>query len=154
MAQMLRAPDFCRDPELVRYFKEGARAQWGLLPIDKTARLAFADTASLVRPVDTDAMLSGIGFIEVSGGYGCVFVELCLPTTNIQNTGISTFEDWLRIVRATKNDLNQEAVLRLSFAADQLQQSDIASFKAGKRLATTDVELQVRPRMVQWARDD
>ena len=154
MAQILRAPDFCRGPELAHYFNEGAKAQWGLSPIDRTARKALADEASLARPVDISAITKGIGFIEVSGGYRCVFVELCLPTTDIRNTGMSTFEDWLRILRDTKDDLNREALLHLNFAPDQLQDSDIAAFKVGKRLATTDVELQVRPRVVQWARDD
>lgn len=154
MAQILRAPGFCRDPELAHYFKEGAKAQWGLSPIDTTARKAFADEASLARPVDINHITKGIGSIEVSGGYRCVFVELYLPTTDIRNTGMSTFEDWLRILRDTKDDLNREALLHLNFAPDLLQDSDIAAFKVGKRLATTDVQLQVRPRLVQWTRDD
>jgi hypothetical protein len=154
MAQTLRAPDFCRDPELAHYFKEGAKAQWGLSPIDTTARKTFADEASLARPVDINTITNGIGFIEVSGGYRCVFVELFLPTTDFRKTGMSTFEDWVRILRATKDDLNQEALLHLNFARDQVQKLDIAAFTAGKRLATTDVELQVRPRAVQCARDD
>ena len=73
-----------------------------------------------------------------------------LPADNIGSTGLSTFEDWLRILRATKDDLNQEALLRLDFAPDRLQASDIGAFKIGKRLATTDVALEVRPRLVQW----
>jgi hypothetical protein len=154
LARILRAPEFCRDPELARYFHEQAKAQWGLSPIDETARRSFSDESRLARLVDLRAVTKGIGFIEVSGGYQCLFVEVSLPTTNFASTGLSTFEDWLRILRATKDDLNQEALLRLSFAQDQMQDSDIAAFKAGKRLVTTDVELQVRPRAIQWTRDD
>jgi hypothetical protein len=154
MARILRAPDFCSAPELAHYFNEGAKAQWGLSPLDGTARKAFADEGNLARSIDFSAITKGIGFLEVSGGYRCAFVELYLPATDFQNTGVSTFEDWLRLLRATKDDLNREALLHLNFAADQLEKSDIAAFKVGKRLATTDVQLQVRPRQVQWARDD
>ena len=154
MAQILHAPDFCRNPGLAHYFNEGAKAQWSLSPIDTAARKTFTDAASHVRSLDINAITHGIAFIEVSGGYRCVFVEVCLPTTDIRNTGVSSFEDWLRILRAAKDDLNQEALLQLNFAADQLQEADIAGFKIGKRLATTDVQLQVRPRLIQWARDD
>ena len=154
MARILSSPEFCRDPKLARYFDEQAKAQWGLAPIDSTARREFADAASLVRLVDSDAVTSGVGFIHISGGHQCVFADLCLPADNVGATGLSTFEDWLRILRATKDDLNQEALLRLDFAPDRLQESDIAAFRIGKRLATTDVELVVRPRVIQWTRND
>ena len=104
--------------------------------------------------IDLSGITKGVGFLEANGAYRCVFVEVSLPTTNFGTTGISTFEDWLRILRATKDDLNQEALLRLNFAQDLIKDSDIAAFKEGKRLATTDVELQVRPRAIQWARED
>jgi hypothetical protein len=154
VARLLRAPDFCGTPELARYFDSQAKAQWALSPMDKQARRSLADEIRFARVVDISGITKGVGSIEVNGGYQQVFVEVCLPTTNIRGTGISTFEDWLRILQATKDDLNQEALLRLNFASDRLQESDIAAFKAGKRLATTDVELQVRPRAIRWARDD
>ena len=150
MARILSAPEFCRDPGLARYFDEQAKAQWGLAPIDSTARRAFVNEASLSQVADSDVVTMGVGFIYISGGYQCVFAELCLPVDNIGSTGLSTFEDWLRILGATKDDLNQEALLRLTFAPDRPLASDIAAFKIGNRLATTDVELQVRPRLVQW----
>jgi hypothetical protein len=154
MARILSAPDFCSDPKLARYFDQQVTAQWGLAPIDSTTRQEFADIASLVRPVDVDAVTKGVGFIHLSGGHQCVFAELRLPVDKFAVTGLSTFEDWLRILRATKDDLNQEAVLRLTFAPDRLQDADIAAFKIGKRISTTDVELQVRPRLVQWRSAD
>ena len=143
-ARILRAPDFCRDPELARYFDEPAKAQWELSPIDKNARRLFADETRLTRPIDISGLTKGVGTVEANEAYGRVF----------QSTGISTFEDWLRVLQATKDDLNQEALLRLNFAPDRIQESDIAAFKAGKRVATLDVELQVRPRAIQWTRDD
>jgi hypothetical protein len=154
MARILSAPEFCRAPKLARYFDVQAKAQWGLAPIDSIALREFADAASLVRPVDADAVTKGVGFVHISGGHQCVFAELNLPADNIGATGLSTFEDWLRILRATKDDLNQEAVLRLTFAPDRLQEADIAAFMLGRRLATTDVELQIRPRLVQWKGDE
>jgi hypothetical protein len=155
VARILRAPDFCRaDPELSRYFDEQAKVQWDLSPIDGNAVRMFAAESRLVRAIDVAAVTIGVGFVEANATYGCAFLELCLPTTDFASTGISTFEDWQRILRATKDDLNQKAILRLQFAEDRLQDSDIAAFKLGKRLATTDVELEVRPRIVQWSRDD
>jgi hypothetical protein len=152
---MLRAPDFCKaDPGLARYFDEQAKVQWNLSPIDGNACRLFADESRLARAIDVAAVTIGIGFVEANATYGCAFVELCLPTTDFRSTGISTFEDWLRILRATKDDLNQEAILGLHFHQDRLQDSDLAAFKFGKRLATTDVELRVRPRVIQWTRDD
>ena len=154
MARILGVCNFCRGPELARYFDDNAKAQWSLAPIDIAVRRAFADDARLAQVIDISGLSKGVGFIEVNEGYGCVFVELWLPMTNIRRTGMSTFEDWLRLIRATKDDLNREALLRLSFTPDQLRLSDIAAFKSGKRLATTDVELVVRPRVIQWTRDD
>ena len=155
LARMLKAPAFCKaDPDLARYFDELAKAQWDLSPIDGDARRQFADESRLAQVIEVTAITKGVGFIEANAAYGCVFVEVCLPTTDFGTAGISTFEDWLRIMRVTKDDLNQEVMLRLSFAQDRLQSTDIAAFKFGKRLATTDVELEVRPRAVQWSRDD
>jgi hypothetical protein len=155
LARMLKVPDFCKvDPGLSRYFDDLAKVQWDLSPINGNANRMFADESRLVRAIDFAAVTIGVGFVETNATYGCAFVELCLPTTNFKSTGISTFEDWQRILRVTKDDLNQEAVLRLHFPEDRLQEADIAAFKRGRRLATTDVELQVRPRAIQWARDD
>src|SRR3977135_3207841 len=92
MARILSAPGFCREPALARYFDEQAKAQWGLAPIDSTARREFADAASLVCPVDSDAVAKGAGFIYLSGGHQCVFAELRLPADNFGATGLSTFE--------------------------------------------------------------
>ena len=88
MARILSAPEFCHDPTLGRYFDEQAKAQWGLAPIDSNARREFADTASLVRLVDSNAVTSGVGFIHISGGYQCVFTDLCLPADNVGATGL------------------------------------------------------------------
>ena len=87
----------------------------------------------LARVIDISGITEeGVGFIEANGAYGCVFVEVSLPTTNLGTTGISTFEDWLRILRATKDDLNQEALLRLNFAQDQDQGLRYRRFQGGQ----------------------
>ena len=154
IAQILHAPDFCNAPELARYFDPGAKAQWDFAPIDSTARRRFATEVSLERVSDIDVVTHGVGFIYFSGGYQCVFVELCLPTNNTGSSGLSTFDDWLRIVQAAKDDQNREALLRLNFAPHQLQVADVAAFKTGNRFATTDIELHVRLRAFQWSRDN
>ena len=154
MAQILKAPDFCAGSELARYFDNWAKAQWDIAPIDSTARRRFATEASLDRVSDIDVVTTGVGIIYVGGGYQCVFVEGFLPTNITRSSSLSAFDDWLRIVQGTKDDQNREALLRLNFAPNQLQASDIAPFRTGNRLAATDIVLHVRPRAIQWSGDN
>jgi hypothetical protein len=154
VARLLRAPEFCRDPELMHCLDEQMKAQWELSPLDAKTRRAFADANRTAHLVDISGISRGVGFIAVRPGDKRVSVELWLPMTDFRRTGISTFEDWLCILREVKDDLNREALLRLRFPSDRMRKSDIAAFKEGKRLGTTGVELHVRPRAIQWSRDD
>jgi hypothetical protein len=69
--------------------------------------------------------------------------------------GASIFDEWSRIVAEAKHDLNREVLLRLNFFAEAgFRDFDLDGFRAGKRLGTTDIELEARPSAIQFARDD
>jgi hypothetical protein len=63
----------------------------------------------------------------------------------------STCADWLAIIGKVKDDLNREAILRVRLAG---RLESYAAFGANGMLATSDIELQVRPRAVQWRGED
>ena len=44
--------------------------------------------------------------------------------------------------------------LQLNFAGAGFRDFDLDGFRDGKRLGTTDIELEVRPSAIQFARDD
>jgi hypothetical protein len=67
-------------------------------------------------------------------------------------TGLSIYEDWIGILKANKDDLNKEVVLRMEFGV--VTPAEIDGFREQKSLVTKDIELQVRPRSIQWAHDD
>ncbi len=57
-------------------------------------------------------------------------------------------------MKEAKDDLNTEILLRLNLSAATLRDFDIDGFAAGKRLGTTDLELEIRPSAIQFSRDD
>ncbi len=152
MARNLSVPGVIESSDIARYFDDSANPNWTIAPLDTEARGTLAREVPGLSGVAPTT--HGVGTIWISGGHQCAFVDVFLSVADILPSGLSTFEDWLRIVRAAKDDLNTEVLLRLNFAADPLQPSDIDALKNGKRLATIDVEMRVRPRLVQWARDD
>jgi hypothetical protein len=154
MARIMGAPAFCDAPELAPYFAEDAKAQWEIWPIEAAARRDFADESCFVRIVDVDIVVRGGAFVQLSRDDRRVCVEVFLSDLYGPSGPPSAFEDWFRILRAVREDLNREARLLLKFPPDRLGPSDIAAFAAGQRLATVDVELSVRPRAIQWSRDD
>jgi hypothetical protein len=80
-----------------------------------------------------------------------VNVDICLSTA-ANESGVSVFDDWNRIAKETKDDVNREMLLRLNL--ENLRDFDLDAFKSGKRLGTTDIALEVRPGAIQFSRDD
>lgn len=81
-------------------------------------------------------------------------MDICLSVTPAGKDETSIFDEWNRIVAEAKYDLNREVLLRLTLAAASFRDFDIDGFIAGKRLGTTDIELEIRPSAIQFARDD
>jgi hypothetical protein len=80
-----------------------------------------------------------------------VNVDVCLSTA-ANASGVSVFDDWNRIAKETKDDVNREMLLRLNL--ENMRDFDLDAFKSGKRLGTTDIALEVRPGAIQFSRDD
>jgi hypothetical protein len=130
VARILTVPALFRNSDLAAYFDEGAKPTWTVAPDSKAKQ--------------------GICSLWVSGGHQCLFIDLLLPATDFQTTGLSTFEHWLRVIREAKDDLNKDVRLRLIFNAHDVQSSAIAALKDGKSPSTPKMELSVKPSVVQW----
>jgi hypothetical protein len=60
-------------------------------------------------------------------------------------SGLSAFDDWVQILATGKDDIAKEIVLRLNLGT--VTPEEIAGFGSQKKLATTDLTLEVRPRV-------
>jgi hypothetical protein len=153
----LRVPEFCTRADFPGRCGEGTRGIWDAWPIDDVSRFQhLAPNRGLCRPVEISARTPGVALISFlprnEREDEALWVQLFLSTTEPAQNGQSVFEDWVHILRATREDLNNETLLRLDFP--HLSPGEIEGFKAQRKLATTSLTLEVRPRAVQWARDD
>ena len=150
IVRILRAPDFCCSPELEHCRDTLTRGSWNLSPIDKHTRRTLADALRASATAEITGLSRGIALVSTADRR--LYVEVWLPATDFRRPGISTFEEWMRLIKEVKDDLNREALLRLKFLG--VAEASIIAFAVGKKLATTDVELEIRPRSIQWSRDD
>jgi hypothetical protein len=75
---------------------------------------------------------------------GWLWVELFLSEREPAQNGRSLCEDWAHILRTCKDNESQEAVLSLNLG--DVTPGEIAAFRAQKKLVTSDLALEVRPR--------
>jgi len=156
-ARIRETPGFCRDLDFADCFAAHAKAGWSFWRMGNVARIYLLDRASLCAPITVTDATPGAGFISIehlADQRNEVRVDICLSVTPAVEGSASVFDDWNRIVREAKDDLNKEVLLRLNLAAAILRDFDRDGFKAGKRLGTTDIELEVRPSAIQFSRDD
>jgi hypothetical protein len=156
-ARVRECPGFCRDLSSADVFAAHAKVSWSFWRMGDVARTYLLDRASLCAPVTVTDATPGAGFISIdhlAGHRKELRVDVCLSVTQAAEGGASVFDDWNRIAREAKHDLNKEVLLRLNLAAATLRDFDMEGFEAGKRLGTTDLELEVRPSAIQFSRDD
>jgi hypothetical protein len=151
IARIREAPGFCREPDCAEYFTEHATAFWSFWRMGDAAKRHLLDRRGLCLPVVWTATTLGAGFVSIDRDASQVNVDVCLSTASNEG-GVSAFDDWNRIAKDTKNDVNQEMLLRLNFG--DLRDFDLDAFKSGKRLGTTDIALEVRPAAIQFSPDD
>ena len=72
-----------------------------------------------------------------------LWLELFL-TSALGHDGRSPLDDWAEMLLTARDDSSKEAVLRLSLG--NITPEKIACFKSQKKLVTTDITLEVRPR--------
>jgi hypothetical protein len=153
----LRVPEFCTGADFPGRCGEGTHGIWDAWPIDDVTRFQhLGPERGLCRPVKISARTPGVALISFlrrnEREDEALWVELFLSTTEPGQNGRSVFEDWVQILRAAKEDLNSDTILRLDFP--HLSAGEFEGFKSQQKLATTSLALEVRPRPVQWARDD
>jgi hypothetical protein len=156
-AKIREFPGFCRDLDCADCFAPHAKAGWSFWRMGDVARNHLLDRASLCAPLTVTEATRGAGFISIDrlgGQRKEVTVDVCLSVTQVGDDGVSIFDEWNRMVREAKDDLNKEVLLRLNIGAATFRDFDIDGFRVGKRLGTTDIELEIRPSKIQFSRDD
>ncbi len=152
----LRVPDFFRAADFLRRCEPGVRGVWDLWPIDESAsrnylndQRLYCRTILITRGTPGVAILS---FADDDYAARSLWLQIFLSTAEIAESGLSIFEDWLKIIRPVKDDRHSEAVLRLGFA--DISAPEIERLKGGKSLITTDITLSVQPRAFPLRADD
>ena len=157
VARIREAPGFCHDPDCAECFTGQAKAIWSFWRMGDAARSHLLNRDSLCAPIKMTDATPGAGFIAIERNLDLtkqLSVDVCLSVIQTGDHGVSVFDDWNSIVSKAKDDLNTEVLLRLNLGAATLRDLDIDGFKSGKRLGTADIELEVRPSAIQFARDD
>jgi hypothetical protein len=152
---VIKAPDFAQADDFPHYARAGwgERGTWNLRPIDDYARdVTFKTARLLCRPVAVTERTPGIGFISIEDGERSVHVDVYLSTREFSASGLSAYEDWTRIVAEAKDDPHRDVLLAMKFGA--VAPAEVAAFKSGKALTTTDLDLDVRPRATPFPRED
>ena len=150
--QTLATTEFCRAADFPGHCGEGTRGIWDLWPIDNPARPHPLEEADQIcRPVQIAARTPRVALISFQHAYGNspehLWLELFLSASELGQNGRSALEDWVEVLRTTKDDPNKEAVLRLNLGV--VTADEIAWFKSQKKLVTTDLTLEIRPRAGQ-----
>ena len=101
----------------------------------------------MTREVQITARTLGVALISLQldedKRAGWLWLELFLSETEPAQNSCSLCQDWAHILRSSKDDAGQEALLRLKFG--DLTREEIAGFRGQKKLVTRDLTLEVRP---------
>jgi hypothetical protein len=146
-SRTMMAPEFFRDADFFGITADPTVGIWDLWPIDNPARPhPLKQTDQLCRPVRMTSRTPGVALISfLQQQDGALWVELFLSTTETVESGLSAFDDWVQILRAGKDDFAKDIVLRLNLGA--VTPDEIAGFGSQKKLVTTDLALEIRPRV-------
>jgi hypothetical protein len=152
-ATILAAPSFCRVPGLRKYFSDDAHATWHIQPLRRDLLGGMLSRDTLCNPPPVSATVPGVACVYVlaSSIRDDTRIDVYLADDDGDGTKPSTLADWLAIVGQVKDDLNREAILRVRLAG---RPESYAAFGANGVLAASDLEVQVRPRAVQWQGED
>ena len=146
---VISVPEFFRGIDLPWHPAEAMGGHWDLWSIDNLARPnPLKEVDRLTREIHTTARTLGVALISLQldddKKTGWLWAELFLSDTEPAQNGRSVCQDWAHILRSSKDDESQEAVLKLTFG--DLAPEEITGFKGQKKLVTSDLELEVRPR--------
>ena len=156
-ATIRECPGFCRDADLADCFAPHAKVGWSFWRLGDAARKELLDRSWLCAPLTLSDAAQGAGFVSIehrANQQREVRVDVCLSVAPAGKDGASNFDEWSSIVAEAKHDLNREVLLRLNFAEARFRDFDLDGSRDGKRLGTTDIELEVRLSAIQFVRDD
>jgi hypothetical protein len=148
--KVVAAPDFFRALDFPWQPADGLGGHWDLWPIDNPARPhPLTEVNQLTREVQITARTLGVALISLQldedKSAGWLWVELFLSETEPAQNSCSLCLDWAQILRASKDDAGQEALLKLKFG--DLTPEELTGFRGQKKLVTNDLTLTVRPRV-------
>jgi hypothetical protein len=146
--QTLSVPEFCHGVDFPGTCGEGTRGIWDLWPIINPLRPhPLEDADRLCRPIRVPEQTPQIALISFlhkdERSAEALWLEVFLASEPGEG-GRSPLGDWTERLQATKNDPSQEAVVRLNLG--DVAPDEIACFKSQKKLFTTDISLEIRPR--------
>jgi hypothetical protein len=140
--KVLKAPEFFRDIDLRWHPIEEMGGHWDIWQIDSPVRPhPLEEVDRLTRKVQITARTLGVALMSLqlddNNRTGWLWVELFLSETEPAHNGRSVCQDWAHILRTSKDDESQEAVLKLKF--DNVTPDEIAGFRGQKKLVTSDL---------------
>ncbi len=146
---LIKSPSFCQSRDFPGHCNYGTGGVWDLYPLDASARSDLSkDAAGIAGTRGIDNGLPGAASIFYEHATSMIGVSLYLSLIEVDNSGLSPFEDWSRILKHAVDDSSKDVILRLKF--DRIAPSHIERFKTEKSLISTDIELEVRPRTHSW----
>ena len=131
----------------------GLGGHWDVWPINNPARPhPLQDVTQLSHPVQLTARTLGVALISLrleevvrtGPNIGWLWIELFLSETEPAQDGRSVYEDWVYILKHTKDSESREALLTLNFS--NVLPEALLNFENGRKLVTSNLELAVRPR--------
>jgi hypothetical protein len=145
-SRTMAMPDFFLDADFSGITTDRTAGLWDLWPIDNPARPhPLKETDQFCRPVRVTSRTPGVALISFLQADKFLWVQLFLSTTETVESGLSVFDDWVQILQTGKDDISKEIVLRLNLGV--VTPEEIAGFGSEKKLVTTDLTLEVRPRV-------
>jgi hypothetical protein len=147
--KLLHEPEVLLGADFPSHPAEGMGGHWDLWPIDNPARPhPLKEIDRLTREVHINAQTMGVALLSLQRDADkrsdWLWVEMFLSETEPAQNGRTVCEDWAHILRASKDDISQEVVLKLTFSG--LTPDEIAGFREQKKLVTSDFALEVRLR--------
>lgn len=134
----------------------GLGGGWDVWPIANLARPnPLSEVDRLSRQVRPGPRTLGVALISLqtdgdaatSPDTGWLWIELFLSETEPAQDGRTVFEDWVHILRETKDSETRQAVLTLDLG--DVRPDELIGFADRKKLVTSRIELSVRPRAAQ-----
>ena len=149
-ASFVQVPSLLSKMMLSYWFGSSIRKVWVIDPLNKSALGQIGEARVLERiPADPLAEKAwGIIRLDDSNVDGQTSLSIFLSPTDIDHTGLSTFERWAKLIESCEGQTGHEPLLRLRFTADA--QEVLTALSANRVIATTHLELEIPTHLPGW----